>query len=92
MDQKNGKLRNIFFIGTFLVLLLSNIFQFLGVFANTSAWKNKVDMTLNNHKNRIINMEESIVISRNLLFEIRYNLKTHILHQDGADAYIENPK
>lgn len=89
-NNKNGRLKNIFFIATFLVLLLSNVFQFLGVFATNAERNTKVKITLENHELRIEKNEIKLKTDNDLLLEIRYNLKNYIIQQGGI--YIENAK
>jgi hypothetical protein len=84
IDKVEDKLKKVHLV---LVIIGIIVFQYVFPAAEHSARDNSLDKIVINHESRITNLENGYLGNRELLIEIKFNLKQHIREQGGE--YIE---
>jgi hypothetical protein len=85
MDIIEDKLKKIHIV---LVIVAVFVFQYLFPFVESTSNQKTLSGVVVNHETRITNLENGYLGNRELLMEIRFNLKQHVREQGGE--YIES--
>lgn len=80
--------KSIYFWILVVVLIATNGLQLLLGYTDTQAFKQKIVLQTENHETRIGNLESGYLSNRDILLEIKFNLRNHMAA--GGQEYIEN--
>lgn len=85
VDKLEDKLKKVHII---LLILGMFVFQYASPFINELIKKNNIESTIVSHEERLDALERGYIGNRELLMEIRFNLRKHI--ESSGQDYIES--
>ena len=63
--------------------IATNTFQLVNNYVDSKVYKDNATLTHLNHEERLVNLESGYFTNRDILIEIRFNLRYHIENADG---------